>query len=154
MKILFFFRFKKIKYIQLLLIIVFINFCSLSDPISEDYYKDNANIAGGEKPLTPELSYNTENISIQWTESIDPDTNLPVSTYFVYCYYKLLPEAYYLDEDIVYIWDKNESKNREFSFEDYIENYYEGAGVYYFTVTAFDGERESFHSNIVQIAFE
>ena len=116
-------------------------FCSCVNypSIPPDYYQDKSKILGGEKPTTPFLEWISSN-KLQWTKSIDPDTGEEVKSYFLYYYYNEYPS-----EDILY--NKEfvlvETPSRNVTISGF------SPGIHYFTVTGFDGGRESFHSNIV-----
>ena len=123
-------------------------FCAVHEPVEEDFYNDNSNILGNEKPTTPQIKsfdYASGNRILSWTQSTDPDTGSPASSYRIY-YYTEPPVTFYLEKDIAI-----ELENTlEFDITIWLENGDLSSGTQYFTVTAYHDNRESEHSNILE----
>lgn len=120
----------------------------MHDPIEEDYYQNNENILGNEKPTTPIINpfdYSAGDRVISWQASVDPDTGETVDTYLLYWYDKP-PSTYYLYEDLF-----QEINNQlYYSIAADITNGKLTNGAHYFTITAYHDYRESDHSNIIE----
>lgn len=124
-------------------IIFWLTACSLSTPVSIDYYSNNDRISGKSPPTPPILFYEPQSHTFSWTASFDPDTGNEVANYFFYYAKNKLP-SYFLDENF-FLTSEGQKKKLQIDWNSLAN------GTHYFWVTGFDGGRESLPSNIVEL---
>lgn len=130
------------KYI-LIVLLVFLSSC-LKNEIPLNYYEDTNRIRGNEKPSAVVLSdFDMNTQQLDWSDSIDPDTEKPVSEYYLYCYSKYIPENLY-DERYILFSITGESLAD-------LSNYDIDEGHYYLMVIGSDGFRISDRSNFIEL---
>lgn len=110
--------------------------CALNAPVSEDYYTGTDKIAGGKPPSVPVLTLTKSALRVDFTASIDPETNAEVGTYFIYLY-KGVPTTYYQARDIDNVL--NSPAPRTF----FLPGLTGATGTFTVILTGHDGYRES-----------
>jgi len=140
---------KKVIYTLTLTIAFFVTSC-FSDPVHEDYFFDLSKIKGGNKPDSPvivSLESCENSVTINFTGSdgdVDVDGD---SLIYVICYSADNPENFSDDKEYYNPLRVVAAVNSA----DPVELYSRNGGTFYFWLTAYDGGRESDHSNVLSI---
>lgn len=133
----------------------------IHEPVNEDYYLDIEKVRGKHKPAPPPLikSITQEDVVVidfSGTATIDPDTGTADGLYYLVYASAVDPanfssELQYYD-GLYYIgYVAHKDLKGDFTMRVNITNY---RGDAYFWITAYDGGRESDHSNVVHILIQ
>lgn len=133
----------------------------IHEPVDEDYYLDIEKVHGKNKPAPPPVIQNITRedvivIDFSGTATIDPDTGTADGLY--YLVYASADDPAHFSSELQYYdglyylgYVAHKDLNGDFTIRVDVGNY---RGDAYFWMTAYDGGRESDHSNVVYILIQ